>query len=108
LGGREANPELALSLPDGVPRDSPLADALSYFSVQNDGLSDLLYGTLLLLALASQGQKAGADPKSVQGQMHHSRISTTMKVYAHIVPLAQRRALEQLSEFATKRSITVQ
>jgi integrase len=53
--------------------------------------------------------QAGADPKSVQGQMRHSRISTTMEIYAQIVPLAQRRALEQLSAFAKdSRSITVQ
>ncbi len=53
--------------------------------------------------------QAGADPKSVQGQMRHSRISTTMEIYAQIVPLAQRRALEQLSEFAKdSRSKTVQ
>lgn len=44
--------------------------------------------------------QAGADPKSVQGQMRHSRISTTMDIYAQIVPLQQRRALEQLSAFA--------
>jgi site-specific recombinase XerD len=61
--------------------------------------------------------QAGADPKSVQGQMRHSRISTTMDIYAQIVPTAQRRALEQLAEFAkdatpdarsNSRSITVQ
>jgi site-specific recombinase XerD len=61
--------------------------------------------------------QAGADPKSVQGQMRHSRITTTMEIYAQIVPSAQRRALEQLSEFAracaadprsNSRSITVQ
>ena len=55
--------------------------------------------------------QAGADPKSVQGQMRHSRISTTMDIYAQIVPAAQRRALQQLSEFAKAgvvRSITVQ
>jgi integrase len=54
--------------------------------------------------------QAGADPKSVQGQMRHSRISTTMDIYAQIVPTAQRRALQQLSEFAgvDSRSITVQ
>ena len=57
--------------------------------------------------------QAGADPKSVQGQMRHSRISTTMEIYAQIVPSAQRRALEQLSEFVRagavdSRSITVQ
>src|SRR5580704_16739314 len=44
--------------------------------------------------------QAGADPKSVQGQMRHSRVSTTMDIYAQIVPTAQRRALEQLAEFA--------
>lgn len=45
--------------------------------------------------------QAGADPKSVQGQMRHSRISTTMDIYAQIVPTAQRRALQQLSAFAS-------
>ena len=44
--------------------------------------------------------QAGADAKSVQGQMRHSRISTTMDIYAQIVPAAQRRAIEKLSEFA--------
>lgn len=29
--------------------------------------------------------EAGADPKSVQGQMRHSRISTTMDIYAQLV-----------------------
>jgi len=61
--------------------------------------------------------QAGADPKSLQGQMRHSRVSTTMDIYAQIVPTAQRRALEQLAEFAkdatpdarsNSRSITVQ
>ena len=54
--------------------------------------------------------QAGADPKSVQGQMRHSRISTTLEVYAQIVPAAQRRAIEQLTQFAKTevRSITVQ
>jgi integrase len=54
--------------------------------------------------------QAGAGPKSVQGQMRHSRISTTMDIYAHIVPAAQRRAPQQLSAFedVEARSITVQ
>src|SRR5580765_5987927 len=43
--------------------------------------------------------QAGADPKSVQGQMRHSRISTTMDIYAQIVPAAQRQAITKLSEF---------
>ena len=51
--------------------------------------------------------QAGADPKSVQGQMRHSRISTTMDIYAQIVPAAQRQALEKLSEFAKAKSVPV-
>jgi integrase len=46
--------------------------------------------------------QAGADPKSVQGQMRHSRISTTMDIYAQIVPAAQRQALEKLSHFVSE------
>lgn len=49
--------------------------------------------------------QAGADPKSVQGQMRHSRISTTMDIYAQIVPTSQRRALQQLSAFASGGTI---
>lgn len=49
--------------------------------------------------------QAGADPKSVQGQMRHSRISTTMEIYAQFVPEGQRRAVEQMNEYA-RRSIT--
>jgi integrase len=49
--------------------------------------------------------QAGADPKSVQGQMRHSRISTTMDIYAQIVPTSQRRALRQLSAFASGGTI---
>jgi hypothetical protein len=44
--------------------------------------------------------QSGADPKSVQGQMRHSRVSTTMDIYAQAVPASQRRALQQLSVFA--------
>jgi|SRR5215471_1115656 len=49
--------------------------------------------------------QAGADPKSVQGQMRHSRISTTMDIYAQIVPTSQRRALQKLSAFASVGSV---
>ncbi len=50
---------------------------------------------------------AGADPTSLQGQMRYSRVSTTMEIYAQIVPAGQRRAVEQRSKFAS-RSNTVQ
>lgn len=45
---------------------------------------------------------AGADPKSVQGQMRHSRITTTMEIYAQFVPEGQKKAVEQMQEYAEK------
>jgi integrase len=41
--------------------------------------------------------EAGANPKDVQGQMRHSRISTTMDIYAQFVPESQRHALVKMS-----------
>jgi integrase len=49
--------------------------------------------------------QSGADPKSVQGQMRHSRIGTTMDIYAQTVPVSQRRAVEKLSEFANVKAV---
>jgi len=43
---------------------------------------------------------AGADVKSVQAQMRHSRSSTTLDIYAMAVPATQRQAIEKLVEFA--------
>ncbi len=42
--------------------------------------------------------QAGADPKAVQGQMRHSRIQTTMDIYAQFVPESQRRAVKQMMD----------
>jgi integrase len=46
--------------------------------------------------------RAGADPKSVQGQMRHSRITTTMEIYAQVVPEGQREAVNQVADWARK------
>ena len=43
--------------------------------------------------------QAGADPKSVQGQMRHSRISTTLDIYAQHVPEGQKQAVKKLRTF---------
>jgi ATP-dependent helicase/nuclease subunit A len=40
---------------------------------------------------------AGADPKDAQGQLRHSRISTTMDIYTQFVPESQRRVVDRLS-----------
>jgi integrase len=50
--------------------------------------------------------RSGADPKSVQGQMRHSRISTTMDVYAQIVNEGQQQALRSLANYA-KRAVPI-
>ena len=46
--------------------------------------------------------QAGADPKSVQGQMRHSRISTTMDIYAQFVPGGQKQAQKQLRAYVER------
>ncbi|MFI5110069.1 MAG: hypothetical protein ACHP9S_10700 [Terriglobales bacterium] len=48
--------------------------------------------------------EAGANPKDVQGQMRHSRISTTMDIYAQFVPESQRRALGKMSQMVAART----
>jgi len=46
------------------------------------------YGTWL--------KRQGADMKDIQGQMRHSRISTTMDFYVQDIPESRRRAVENL------------
>jgi len=48
--------------------------------------------------------EAGANPKDVQGQMRHSRTSTTMDIYAQFVPESQRRALAKMSAMVEART----
>ncbi len=47
--------------------------------------------------------EAGANPKDVQGQMRHSRIQTTLDIYAQFVPESQRRAIEKTSAMIQDR-----
>jgi integrase len=47
--------------------------------------------------------EAGADPKAVQGQMRHSRISTTMDIYTQFVPDSQRRAVAKMMDMMDTR-----
>ncbi len=53
------------------------------------------YGTWMI--------EAGADAKAVQGQMRHSRISTTLDIYAQFVPASQRRAVAQMMDMVDER-----
>jgi integrase len=49
--------------------------------------------------------EAGANPKDVQGQMRHSRISTTMDIYAQHVPESQRRAVTKMMDMVESRRV---
>lgn len=48
--------------------------------------------------------ESGADVKSAQGQMRHSRPSTTLGIYSQITSAGQRRASQQLSQFVKQQS----
>jgi integrase len=47
--------------------------------------------------------EAGANCKDVQAMMRHSRITTTLDIYAQFVPDSQRKAIEQTSRMAAER-----
>jgi len=47
--------------------------------------------------------EAGANPKDVQSLMRHSRISTTMDIYAQFVPESQRRAVGKMMDMVAQR-----
>jgi len=44
---------------------------------------------------------AGADVKDAQGQMRHSRASTTLDIYQQFVPESQQRVVSKLSSLGT-------
>jgi integrase len=52
--------------------------------------------------------EAGANPKDVQGQLRHSKIQTTLDIYAQFVPESQRRAIEQTSKMVAERIANAQ
>jgi integrase len=41
-------------------------------------------------------KREGADMKDIQGQMRHSRVSTTMDIYVQDIPESRRHAVERL------------
>lgn len=47
--------------------------------------------------------EAGANPKDVQGQMRHSRLATTLDIYAQHVPQSQERAVAKMVEMVAAR-----
>jgi integrase len=49
--------------------------------------------------------QSGADPKAVQAQMRHSRISTTLDIYAQFVPESQKRAVAQMMQMFDQKNL---
>jgi integrase len=49
--------------------------------------------------------ESGANPKDVQGQMRHSRIATTMDIYAQFVPASQARAVGKMMTMIDERRV---
>jgi integrase len=47
--------------------------------------------------------EAGANVKDVQGNMRHSRVQTTLDIYAQFVPESQKRAIAQTSKMVSDR-----
>jgi integrase len=84
------------SVKDGKPmRDNNILSRFIKPAARKLGLSFInwrclrtSYGTWL--------KREGADMKDIQGQMRHSRISTTMDIYVQDIPESRRRAVERL------------
>jgi integrase len=47
--------------------------------------------------------EAGANPKDIQAQMRHSRISTTFDLYTQFVPESQRRGVAKMMDMVAER-----
>ena len=58
---------------------------------------------MLRRSFATYAHDSGADPKAIQEQLRHSRISTTMDIYTQPVPASVRLAVEELDRRMRER-----
>jgi site-specific recombinase XerD len=49
--------------------------------------------------------QSGADVKTVQGLMRHSKVTTTLDIYAQIVPETQAQANAKVDRSSTKPAL---
>jgi len=47
--------------------------------------------------------EAGANPKDIQAQMRHSRISATFDLYTQFVPESQQRGVAKMMDMVAER-----
>src|SRR5271157_1145067 len=86
-----------------MPPRTSLVDVCATFQAINTSLYLRIRVLSLRTSRATWMIEAGANPKDVQGQMGHSRIQTTLDIYAQFVPESQRRAVEKTSQMVPTR-----
>lgn len=91
------------SVKDGKPmRDSNVLRRFIKPAARQLGIGFCNWQTLRR-SCATWMVQSGGDVKSVQGQMRHTRASTTLDIYSQIVPAGQRRAAHRLSAFVKEQ-----
>jgi integrase len=89
------------SVKDGKPiRDNNILARFIKPAARKLGL-DWVHWRSLRTSHAVWLKMAGADVKDAQGQMRHSRASTTLDIYQQFVPESQQRAVNKLSSLST-------
>jgi integrase len=84
------------SVRDGKPmRDNNILSRFIKPAARKLGL-DFVNWRCLRTSYGTWLKRQGADMKDIQGQMRHSRISTTMDIYVQDIPESRRRAVERL------------
>lgn len=92
------------SVKDGKPmRDSNVLRRFIKPAARQLGIGFCNWQTLRR-SCATWMVQSGGDVKSVQGQMRHTRASTTLDIYSQIVPAGQRRAAHRLSAFVKQEA----
>ena len=89
------------SVKDGKPiRDNNILARFIKPAAKKLGL-DWVHWRSLRTSHAVWLKMAGADVKDAQGQMRHSRASTTLDIYQQFVPESQQRVVNKLSSLST-------
>lgn len=92
------------SVKDGKPmRDSNVLRRFIKPAARQLGIGFCNWQTLRR-SCATWMVQSGGDVKSVQGQMRHTRASTTLDIYSQIVPMGQRRAAQRLGDYVRQNS----
>lgn len=91
------------SVRDGRPmRDNNILCRFIHPAAEKLGLGTVNWRALRT-SRATWMIEAGANPKNVQSQMRHSKIQTTLDIYAQFVPESDRRASDQTDVMSDAR-----